>query len=187
MNLRLNPYSAFHLYFIGAAALMAMAAACILAQHNADAVFSNHMMGMIVLGLNLFCLLALQYQQFELRNLKRFFVSAQHVNVDHAMLNELRVLTPAEFKNIITQYCINMPHLLRELHDAVTARHGSEIVRLVRRIRSSSVQLGGIRFAALAYEIEYHASARKFHAMKKLLAAAITAYGEMQAELQNSQ
>jgi len=187
MNLNLShPFTHPMFSLIGFFALSAITAAGILA-HGASAEFLNHAMSVVVLALNLCCLLALQYRHLNLSRLQQFLAYQQQDILDYNMMDELRVLTPLEFQAIIKHYRTITPQLLSELSTAITQRRTSEVLRLSRRIRSASAQVGAVKFAAAAQEIEYRACQQDLRAAPKLFQVAAKAYEEVQSELEKQE
>jgi HPt (histidine-containing phosphotransfer) domain-containing protein len=178
-----NHFASPFVSFIGFSGLLAITVFGVLA-HGANTTLLNHMMGAVVLGLNLFYLLILQYQNIKFWKLRKLFAYQYQEVLDYAVMNELRVLTTIEFHSIIKHYRKITPELLHDLNDAIVMHDTHEISRLARRIRSASLQIGAIKFALAAQEIEYHANNKNLRGLPKLFRATANAYNEVQSELE---
>ncbi len=166
--------------FLAAASLFTLGA---LSYHGAEAVLLKRLMGSLVLGLNLSCLLLLHYEHLKSLGTKKLLHDKYECMIDHDMIDELRVLTPLEFNAILQHYRTVTPQLLGELEVAIARRLPEEMMRLSRRLRSSSLQIGAAKFAVLAQEIEYHAAMGKLRQAVKICKSAAQTYDALQVEL----
>ena len=104
--------------------------------------------------------------------------------LDSAMIEELRVLMEEEFTAILHNYMEVTPKLLGELEIAVANKNAEEVVRVSHRLKSSSAQVGAVKFASLVKDIEQYGRVGNLDPVPILFAEALEAYQHVDAALQ---
>lgn len=103
--------------------------------------------------------------------------------LDRSKLNELRQLNDVEYRSILLHHRRITPRMLRELKRAITEQNSDDIQRLAGRLRSSAMEIGAYRFAALAQSIEHCAKMNDLRLVSLLFSDAGQAYYEVDQAL----
>jgi HPt (histidine-containing phosphotransfer) domain-containing protein len=106
--------------------------------------------------------------------------------LDHAMIEELRVLMEDEFATILHNYLDVTPKLLGELEIAIANQKTDDVLRVSHRLKSSSAQVGAAKFAALARDIENCARAGNLQSTPILFSQALEIYQYVDSALQTA-
>ena len=99
------------------------------------------------------------------------------------MLDELRLLMDDEFASVLNNYRHITPKLMGELQVAISRRQTEDVVRLSHRIKSASAQIGAIRFASMAKDIERFAKMGNLKPAQGLFAKASKVYQHVDTAL----
>lgn len=103
--------------------------------------------------------------------------------LDWNKLNELRQLNDIEYRSILLHHRRITPRMLRELKHAIVAQKTDDIQRIAGRLRSSAMEIGAYRFAALAQSIEHCARMNDLRLVTLLFSDAGQAYYEVDRAL----